>query len=124
MTIVRAAEGVVHDLHGSRFISYAAPSRSSRELAAWRLEVPPATTGTAHRITREEVLHVLSGALRLTLDGMAHDLSPGDVAVMAAGTEVRLDTTAGSPATAWVTTSAGLHATLPDGSWISPPWAR
>jgi hypothetical protein len=40
LPVVRAADAVVHDLHGSRFTSYAAPARGSTELRAWRLDVP------------------------------------------------------------------------------------
>ena len=36
MPVVHAADAVIHDMHGSRFTSYAAPSRGSAELCAWR----------------------------------------------------------------------------------------
>ena len=122
MSVVPVDEAVVFDAHGSRFHSYVAPSRGSRQLCAWRLEVPPGLRGVPHRPTREEVLLVLTGGLTATVDGDRTALTPGDVLVVPAGAEFAVD--AGPQgSTAWVTTSPGLEAVLPDGSRLSPPWA-
>ncbi len=72
MPVVHAADAVIHDMHGSRFTSYAAPSRGSAELCAWRLDVAPGSQGVTHAVSREEILFVLSGTLHVTLgDGPA-----------------------------------------------------
>jgi quercetin dioxygenase-like cupin family protein len=113
----------VHETHGSRFLSYVAPSRGSTQLCAWQLTVPAYLHGVAHRPTREEVLLVLTGELHVTLDGTTTALQPGDVALVTADSELRIDAgTAG--ATAWVTTTPGLEAVTADGTKITPPWAR
>lgn len=79
--------------------------------------------GVAHRPDREEVLLVLNGELHVTLDGTTTVLQSGDVALVPAGSELRVD--AGPDgATAWVTTTPGLEAVTADGTHISPPWAR
>jgi quercetin dioxygenase-like cupin family protein len=122
MPVIRSAEAVVHDMHGTRFTSYAAPARGSQELCAWRIDVPPGSTGVAHTITREEIVVVLSGAMDLTLDEAASTVPAGDVAVLPAGATVRVDNAGDEPVTAWVTTSIGLEAQLADGSRIVPPW--
>jgi quercetin dioxygenase-like cupin family protein len=85
--------------------------------------VPAGQRGVAHRPTREEHLVVLDRELRLTLDGAESGVHPGDIAVVPAGSEVRVD---GGPsgATAWVTTTRGLEAVMADGSRLAPPWAR
>ncbi len=75
-------------------------------------------------MSREEVLYVLSGTLRASLDGQAEDAAAGDVIVVPAGAEFRADNPGDGHATAWVTTSVGLLGVLPDGSWISPPWVK
>ena len=49
---------------------------------------------------------------------------PGEVVVVPAGAQLKVDNASTAAATAWVTTSVGLEATLPDGSLISPPWVR
>ena len=111
-------------MHGTTFHAYASPARGSSELCAWRIEIPAHSTGLAHRVTREEVLYILSGTLRATIDDQPADASAGDVVLVPAGSVLRAGNDTAEPVTAWVTTSTGLAAVLPDGSWISPPWTR
>ncbi|MDX3239901.1 cupin domain-containing protein [Streptomyces sp. ME03-5709C] len=124
MPVVRSAEADVHDLHGVRFASYARTATGSTELCAWRGEIPAGTAGSAHTVTREEVFLVLSGTPCLTIDGEAHELSPGDVATAPAGSLLAVANPGEGPASVWVTTSVGVEAVFPDGSRVSPPWAR
>jgi quercetin dioxygenase-like cupin family protein len=124
MPIVRTDQAVEHRLHGSTFRSFAAPASGSSELCAWRLEVAAGSRGVEHRVSREEIFLLLSGRLTVTLDGESSVLAPGEIALVPAGAEFRVDNESGAPAVAWVTTSVGLQATLPDGSLISPPWVR
>jgi hypothetical protein len=62
--------------------------------------------------------------LAVTLDGVTGTLAPGEVVLVPAGAQFQVDNRSGATATAWVTTSVGLEATMPDGSLISPPWVR
>jgi quercetin dioxygenase-like cupin family protein len=124
MPVIRAAQSVVHQMHGTSFTSYASPARGSRELCAWRIEIPGGTEGVPHHVSREEVLYVLDGTLRVTLDGEAEDAGPGDVVLVPAGARFGASNLATEPATAWVTTTAGFAGVLPDGSWFTPPWTR
>ena len=124
MPVIRAAQSVVHQMHGTSFSSYASPARGSRELCAWRIEIPGGTEGVPHHVSREEVLYVLGGTLRVTLDGAAEDAAPGDVVLVPAGARFGASNLATGPATAWVTTTAGFAGVLPDGSWFTPPWTR
>jgi quercetin dioxygenase-like cupin family protein len=124
MPVIHAAQSVVHQMHGTSFTSYASPARGSRELCAWRIEIPGGTEGVPHHVSREEVLYVLGGTLRVTLDGEAEEAGPGDVVLVPPGARFGASNLAAEPATAWVTTSAGFAGILPDGSWFTPPWTR
>jgi quercetin dioxygenase-like cupin family protein len=124
MPVIRAAQSVVHQMHGTSFTSYASPERGSRELCAWRVEIPGGTEGVPHHVSREEVLYVLSGTLRVSVDGEAADATPGDVVLVPAGARFGASNLAAAPATAWVTTTVGFAGVLPDGSWFTPPWTR
>ena len=124
MPVIRAAQSVVHQMHGTSFTSYASPARGSRELCAWRIEIPGGTEGVPHHVSHEEVLYVLDGILRVTLDGESEDAGPGDVVLVPAGARFGASNLATEPATAWVTTTAGFAGVLPDGSWFTPPWTR
>ena len=124
MPVIHADQAVVHQMHGTSFTAYASPERGSRELCAWHIEVLGGTTGVRHHVTREEVLYILSGTLQVSVDGQTEQAAAGDVILVPAGAEFGADNPAGEPATAWVSTSVGLHGVLPDGSWITPPWPR
>ncbi|MEH3076711.1 MAG: cupin domain-containing protein [Quadrisphaera sp.] len=123
MPVIRPQDAVVHEIHGSRFASYVAPSRGSREVCAWQLTVPPEQPGVPHRPNREEVLLVLSGKLDVTLDSARTRMEPGDVAFVPAGSELIVEAGPGG-ATAWVMTTPGLEAVTADGDRIRPPWAN
>ena len=122
MPIYRSADAVPHQLHGTVFHAFASPSTGSKELCTWRIEIAPGTAGVPHRIGRDEVFILAAGRLSTTVDGVAGRLEPGDVLVVPAGSEFRADNEGAEPAEAWVTTSAGFEATLPDGRTITPPW--
>lgn len=124
MPVLRPSDAVVHELHGSRFSSYVAPGAGSTELCAWRVEVPPGTFGVAHTVSREEVLLVLGGTVRVNLDGVESRADTGDVVHVPAGSTLQLDNHAAASAVAWVTTSVGFEAVLADGGRITPPWTR
>lgn len=124
MPFIAASEAVVHQVHGVRFVSYVSSAVGSEELCAWRGEVPAGSGGQAHTISREEVFLVLSGSLELTIDGNSRLLGVGDAAVAPAGSTLNVANPTEEPAGMWVTTSAGLTATLSDGSRISPPWVN
>jgi quercetin dioxygenase-like cupin family protein len=124
MPVIRAAQSVVHQMHGTSFTSYASPARGSRELCAWHVEIPGHTDGVPHHVSREEVLYVLSGTLRVTVDGDAANAAAGDVVLVPAGAQFGASNESDSPATAWVTTTVGFAGVLPDGSWFTPPWTR
>jgi mannose-6-phosphate isomerase-like protein (cupin superfamily) len=124
MPVIREKDAVRHELHGSVFQSFAAPASGSRELCAWRLEVAGGTAGVAHRVSREEVFLVLTGEVIVTLEGVPATLASGEIALVPAGAEVKLDNPGAATAAVWVTTSVGVQATMPDGTTVAPPWTR
>lgn len=123
MPVIRSADAVVFEIHGARFRSYASSASGSKELCFWRTEIPEEVTGMPHRVSREEVFAVIEGRVQLILDGETHLLGAGDVAIVPAGSLLRLDNLGPGPAALWVSTSVGLEAELDDGTRMSPPWA-
>jgi quercetin dioxygenase-like cupin family protein len=124
MPVVRPSVAVVPEMHGARFVSYATPLTGCRELCAWRGEVPAGTRAPAHTVSKEEILHVLDGELRVTLDGETTHVTAGDTLIVNAGATLTVENHGGRPAITWVTTLVGLEAELADGTRIAPPWAR
>lgn len=122
MPIYSPADADEFEAHGSRFTSFVRSERGASSLCAWRLEVAPAVQGVAHRPDHEEVILLLTGQLDVTLDGDRETVEPGAVIHVPAGSELRVD---GGPdgAVAWVTTTAGLTATIGE-TTMTPPWAQ
>ena len=102
MVVIRSAETTAHELHGSRFTSYAAPATGSGELCVWRVDVAANTPGTTHTVSREEVLVLVAGNLRAVIDDDAQELATGDAVIVPAGSTFRLDNASEEVATAWV----------------------
>lgn len=122
MPIHSADDADEFEAHGSRFISFISTARGASTLCAWRLEVAPGSQGVAHRPDHEEVLLLLRGQLTVTLDGEPSTVEAGDVIHVPAGSEFQVDGGAAG-ASAWVTTTAGLTASIGD-TVMSPPWAQ
>ncbi|MER5223746.1 cupin domain-containing protein [Streptomyces flaveus] len=124
MPVVRSSEAVTHEIHGARFVSYATPRTGSKELCAWRGEIPAGTKAPAHTVNREEIFHLLEGELLITLDGHTERVTAGDTVIINPGATLRVENPTDRTAISWVTTSIGLEAVLADGSRITPPWAN
>lgn len=124
MPVIRASEAVAHEIHGARFVSYATPLTGSKELCAWRGEIPPGAKAPVHTVNREEIFHLLVGELVLTLDGRPERIRAGDTVIVNPGTALAVENPTDHTALSWVTTSIGLEAELADGTRITPPWAN
>ncbi len=124
MPVVRSAQAVSHEIHGARFVSYATPLTGSKELCAWRGEIPPGTRGPAHTVSREEIFHLLVGELVVTLDGRTDRITAGDTLIVTPGATLTVENPTEQTAISWVTTSIGLEAELADGTRLTPPWAN
>jgi quercetin dioxygenase-like cupin family protein len=120
--VLKENDSTDHAIHGSVFRSYVTSADGSR-LCAWQLVVPPSVVGVAHRPDQDEVVLLLEGTMAATVNGEQNTLVPGDVLLVHAGDELKVDT-GGDGARAWVTTTAGLTATMADGSTLAPPWAQ
>jgi quercetin dioxygenase-like cupin family protein len=100
----------------------AAPSRGARETCVWRLVLAPGAPGAVHSVDREEIFVGLSGRASATLDGVTHDLGPGDTLIVPAGHAFALANPTGEPFEALAVLPVGGRATLATGESIAPPW--
>ncbi|MFJ8084378.1 cupin domain-containing protein [Streptomyces sp. NPDC096205] len=124
MPVIRSSDAVTHEIHGARFVSYATPLSGSKELCAWRGEIPAGTKAPAHTVNREEIFHLLIGDLLITLDGVTERVTAGDTVIINPGATLAVENPTAHTAITWVTTSIGLEATMTDGTVITPPWAN
>ncbi|MEU3840006.1 cupin domain-containing protein [Streptomyces sp. NPDC028635] len=124
MPVVRSSQTRTHEIHGARFVSYATPLTGSKELCAWRGEIPAGTRAPAHTVNREEIFHLLVGELLITLDGHTDRITAGDTVIVNPGATLTVENPSDHTAISWVTTSIGLEAELADGTRLTPPWAN
>lgn len=124
MPVIRSDEGTKHDVHGATFIAYANSQTGASELCAWSTQIPAGQKGVPHRVSKEELLLVTSGAPIFTVDDATVEARPGDVVVVPAESMLTVEGNPDQDSTMWVTTSRGLTAKLPDGSDFAPPWAQ
>ena len=124
MPINDSRASVVHDLAGTRFTPLAAPSTGSTEVSVWQVEVPPGGDPVAHELTREEVLVVLSGTARASLDGEVTDAAAGCAIIVPPHTPFSLVAVGDEPLVALAYLPVGGQARMPGQEPFTPPWAR
>lgn len=122
-TILRAALAPRFEIPGVTFVGMASPSRGTAQLCTWKIIVAAGhESDVAHALDRDEVFMVLSGTIRLAVDG--EPLGPGDAVVVPAGQHIQLANPGADPAEVIVAIPAGFSATGADGtSFGTPPWA-
>lgn len=124
MPLITARQAPVFEFDGVQFTGYAAPSRGSDGLCAWRITVAPGhVSDQPHTLDTDEVFLVTSGTITLDPDGPA--LRTGDCMIVPAGQPIQLANPGAEPATAHVLIRSGFTAAMADGTPAgTPPWAR
>ncbi len=122
--VVHPSDAVVHEIHGARFVSYAHPRTGSKQLCAWRGEIPAGTKAPLHTVNHEEILHILEGELVITLDGRTERVGAGDTLIINPGATFGAENPTDRTVVTWVTTTIGLEAELADGTRVVAPWAN
>ena len=124
MPITDAAPASVHELDGVRFTPLAAPSTGSTEISVWRVELPPHGAAVPHELTREEVLVILSGTARASIDGRAGEVGAGGAVIVPPDTPFSLVAAGDEPVVALAYLPVGGQARMPGQEPFTPPWAR
>jgi quercetin dioxygenase-like cupin family protein len=122
MPVITAPSDWTHQLPDVRFRSLATPSRGTRENSVWRVSFAAGAQGARHSVTREEIFVVLSGQLRVELEGRVQEACEGDVILVPAGVEFSASTQHGAELLCCF--PVGGQARLGTGELITPPWAQ
>ena len=75
-------QDVTHELHGNHMIGVATPSRGARSVEVWRGRMDAGAATPPHRHDHEEVVVILSGSGRATVDGQEIRYQPGDTIIL------------------------------------------
>jgi mannose-6-phosphate isomerase-like protein (cupin superfamily) len=120
---ITADDAQTFTLPGIEFTGLAAPSRGARESSVWIVQIRPGTPGTPHQLTREEVLIVLEGRARATLDGTAYDLEAGNAFIVPPRTDFALANPFADTFRAVAVLPVGGQGIVGDDTFV-PPWAQ
>lgn len=91
------------------------------EVSVWRTELPEGSAGPRHAIDRDQLVVVLSGALRVEIDDTAYDVRAGDAVKLPAGA-VRTIAASGGPATTLSVGEPDARASVGDAEPVPVPW--
>ncbi len=125
MPYLRRRTARSYHLHGVTFRSVVSGATGATQQAAWRADFAPDTPGQPHRMSHEEVLHVLEGELDVRLGDEQFVAGAGDTVLVPREQLFQVGNNSSGPASAWVTTGVGMTARLGDGQEsMAPPWAQ
>ncbi len=123
MTYLPAATTTRHELPGVVFMALASPQKGSTANSVWRLMIAPGTPGTAHQLTKEEIIVAISGQASATINGKRHDVRAGDTLIIPALTDFSLSNEGQEFFEAMAIFPVGGQAIIGDGPAFTPPWA-
>lgn len=124
MMVVRGRELEASGTEGNFAGGVATPGRGATEVSVIRQRQAPGAANPPHFHDREEVMVVLSGAVKVTSEKEDEELSAGDALIVAANTVHRIETTGDTEAEWLLVAPAGVRFLFADGREAAPAWAR
>ena len=121
MPILRSDDAPEYDMNGIRVRGLAAPSRGALETTTYRVELAPGQTFPEHTHDHEEVFHVLSGRMTISIAGEETALEAGDT-VMIPPDVLHFPSAPDDAATLLAVMPAGTRLIRADGERLEPAW--
>jgi quercetin dioxygenase-like cupin family protein len=122
MPIVKFDDAAEFDLAGIRVRGLSSPSRGALETMSYRVDLQPGQRLPEHTHDHEEVFHVLSGPLTVSLDGEETLLGAGDTVMIPPGVSHFSYADGSEPCAILAMMPVGTIMIRPDGERIAPPW--
>jgi len=122
MPIVKFDDAAEFDLAGIRVRGLSSPSRGALETMSYRVDLQPGQRLPEHTHDHEEVFHVLSGPLTVSLDGEETLLGAGDTVMIPPGVSHFSYADGSGPCAILAMMPVGTIMIRPDGERIAPPW--
>jgi quercetin dioxygenase-like cupin family protein len=122
--LVTLAEARTVETPAASMRTYASPSAATAtDVAVWRTEMAPDTSGPVHVIDTDHAVVVIDGLLRAVVGGTTVDAGPGDCVLLPRGEERQL--TAGPSGVVTLTAAQpGSTARAGDADPVRVPWAN
>lgn len=125
MPVIRAGEVPTWEVQGNRMTGMAAPSRGASEVMAWKAELDAGVSSPPHTHDHEEVVVLVSGAMKVRIGEEEYELSEGDAFIVPPGTLHQVRNEADTAAACITAMPVGTRFVRPDGQETPPPpWTR
>jgi quercetin dioxygenase-like cupin family protein len=122
--VVRGQELEATGTEGNFAGGVATPGRGAEEVSVIRQRQSPGAANPPHLHDREEVMIVLTGTVKVTIEKEETELSAGDALIVPANTMHRIETIGEAEAGWLLSAPAGVRFLFSDGREASPAWAR
>jgi quercetin dioxygenase-like cupin family protein len=116
-----AADAPRHETPNAVMRTLGAPSLGGSDLSVWEVAMRAGQRGPVHAVDREQVWTMVSGELRVEIDGETFVAGPGDALRLAPGAQRQIE--ALTDARAVVASPASPSVTTADGGTRGLPWA-
>jgi quercetin dioxygenase-like cupin family protein len=124
MPILRSDDAPEFDLAGIRVRGLSSPSRGALETMSYRVDLQRGQRLPEHTHDHEEVFHVLSGTITVSLDGEETRLGTGDTVMVPPGVS-HFSYADGPQASAILAMMpVGTVMIRPGGERLAPPWGE
>lgn len=125
MVAVHAGELEYIETPGGNFgMAVATPSRGATEVSVIRQRQDPGGANPVHSHDREEVMILLVGEVRVTVEEEPVSLVPGEAVIIPARTPHRVEQRGSQPAEWLLVAPAGVRFFHASGEEGVPPWSR
>lgn len=124
MPVIYASKAKTYEMPGVSFVGLAAPQTGSKENSAWQFSLDPNTHGTAHHLTREEIIIVTSGSAVAEIGTDKHEISTGDAIIIPAFTHFKLSNSSSAPVICVAVLPIGARAIIDSEPPFTPPWTQ
>lgn len=120
MAVFSFALNQTHSMQGNHIAGVATPGSGARQIEMWRGRMEAGATTPPHRHSGEEVVLILSGSGRATVDGQEVRYAAGDTLILPANAVHQIFAECDSEFVSAM--PLGDTVTLPDGTVMSLPW--
>lgn len=122
MAILRSNDAPEFDLAGIRVRGLSSPSRGALETMSYRVDLQPGQRLPEHTHDHEEVFHVLSGTITVSLGREETPLGPGDTVMVPPGVSHFSYADGSEGCVILAMMPVGTIMIRPDGERAVPPW--
>ncbi|WP_024300711.1 cupin domain-containing protein [Methyloversatilis discipulorum] len=120
MAVFSFARNQTHSMQGNHIAGVATPASGARQIEMWRGRMEAGAATPPHRHSGEEVVLILSGSGRATVEGQEVRYTAGDTLILPANAVHQIFAECDSEFVSAM--PLGDTVTLPDGTVMNLPW--